>query len=70
MAKKRSSDKGVEFKIFLKSLTLTKIKESINHYNQFNVKENCEDKKLKGYSSLRNNKLVDFINSSLGENNK
>ncbi|MFX1377400.1 MAG: toll/interleukin-1 receptor domain-containing protein [Promethearchaeota archaeon] len=65
MAKKKSKQKELEpfpFNVFLKSLTIPKIKELINRYNQG---VNSKDKKLKGYSSFKKDELVNFIDTSL-----
>jgi hypothetical protein len=66
MAKKKSSQKAVEsfpFTIFLKSLTIPKIKEIINTVNS-------KEKKLKGYSNLKKDELVKLIEDSLEKNEK
>lgn len=70
MAKKKSSVKMLEFDIFLNSLTVSKIKELINYYNQTILKEENEEKKLKGYSALRKSELVEFVINSLNINDK
>ncbi|MHA1376112.1 MAG: hypothetical protein ACTSR7_17690 [Promethearchaeota archaeon] len=63
MAKKKSVKKGLEsfpFNIFLRSLTLPKIKELINRYNEI-VLVDSSDKKLKGYSILKKQDIVEFV---------
>lgn len=67
MGKKKSNQKGLEtftFKTFLKSLTIPRIKEIINRFNQ-SVKS--KEKKLKGYSAFKKDELVDFIDSSFSD---
>ncbi|MFX1569858.1 MAG: toll/interleukin-1 receptor domain-containing protein [Promethearchaeota archaeon] len=69
MGKKKSLQKGLEpftFKTFLKSTTIQKIKEIITSYNQTVEKE----KKLKGYSTLKKDELVTFIDTSLNPSEK
>ncbi|MFX0023638.1 MAG: toll/interleukin-1 receptor domain-containing protein [Candidatus Hermodarchaeota archaeon] len=70
MGKKKSIQKGLEslaFKTFLASLTIPKIKEIITKYNQ---EADSKDKKLKGYSGLKKDELVNFINSHLDNSDK
>ncbi|MFW9988666.1 MAG: toll/interleukin-1 receptor domain-containing protein [Candidatus Odinarchaeota archaeon] len=70
MGKKKPKVKGLEpftFETFLKSLTIPKIKEIIKAYNQGAI---SKEKKLKGYSSLKKEELVNFIDSSLEDNEK
>ena len=64
MVKKKPIKKGLEsftFKIFLKSLTLPKIKELINRHNDSILEENTQGQKFKGYSKLRKNLIYTWI---------
>jgi hypothetical protein len=66
MAKKKSNQKVLEpfpFSIFLKSLTVSKIKEVIN-------KVNSKEKKVKGYSALKKDDLIKLIDETLEKNEK
>jgi len=73
MVKKKLIEKGLEsftFKIFLKSLTLPKIKELINRHNDSILEENIPSQKFKGYSKLRKNELIDELDSFLVDHKK
>ena len=72
MAKKKTVRKGLEsftFKTFLKSLTIPKIKELFNRYTELALKDSST-KKLKGYSTLKKQDLVEFINMNVENNLK
>ena len=72
MAKEKSVKKGLEsfkFKTFLRSLTIPKITELINRYNELVLKDSSE-KKLKGYSTLKKQDLVEFVDINVDNNNK
>ncbi|MBY9003541.1 MAG: toll/interleukin-1 receptor domain-containing protein [Candidatus Lokiarchaeota archaeon] len=72
MAKKKTVRKGLEsftFKTFLKSLTIPKIKELFNRYTELALKDSST-KKLKGYSTLKKQDLVEFIDTNVENNLK
>ncbi|MFX0070350.1 MAG: toll/interleukin-1 receptor domain-containing protein [Candidatus Hermodarchaeota archaeon] len=68
--KKKSNNALSKFKLFLETMTVTKIKELIDYYNETYVINGPKNEKLKGFSAYKKAKLVDFIDSSLTDNEK
>ncbi len=73
MARKREFRKNLEpltFKTFLLTLTVAKIKELIDQYNEKFVINGPKNDLLKGYTTLKKLDLVEFVDSSLSEAKK
>jgi hypothetical protein len=73
MAKKKSKKQSSEehlFKLLLKSITVAKIKELIDYYNEKFVINGPKEELLKGFSSLKKAGLIDFVDSSLTTSEK
>ncbi len=60
----------LDFNLLLKSLTVSQIKEIIDDYNQQIINGDSKAKKLKGYSGLKKDELIEFVDSSLSEKDK
>ncbi|MFX1257604.1 MAG: toll/interleukin-1 receptor domain-containing protein [Promethearchaeota archaeon] len=70
MAKKKITDKKIispKFKLLLLSMTLAQVKKLIDDYNEKYVLNGPKKEKLKGYSRLKKEQLIEFIDSSLEE---
>ncbi|MFX1444176.1 MAG: toll/interleukin-1 receptor domain-containing protein [Promethearchaeota archaeon] len=73
MAKKKSKKESLDgnnFKLFLKSMTVAKIKELIDYYNEKFVINGPKDELIKGFSNLKKAELVGFVDASLSESEK
>ncbi|MFX1275938.1 MAG: toll/interleukin-1 receptor domain-containing protein [Promethearchaeota archaeon] len=73
MAKKKAHSiniNGEQFKLLMQSMTITNLKEVINHYNEKYVVNNTKTEKLKGFSSLKKEELIDFIDSAIKDKEK
>ncbi|MBY9006199.1 MAG: toll/interleukin-1 receptor domain-containing protein [Candidatus Lokiarchaeota archaeon] len=73
MSQKRSNKEKLEFlnfSTFLYSLTVLKVKDILHQYNDLMEKNGEKDKKIKGYSKLKKEELINLINSNLSEENK
>ena len=73
MGKKKSKKKNTEkfdFKLLLSSMTVAKIRELIDYYNEEYVVNGPKEEFLKGYSILKKAELVVFLDSSLTESEK
>ena len=72
MAKKKSrkkSSKDYDFKLFLQSMTVVKIKEVIDYYNEKFVINGPKEELLKGFSTLKKTELVEFVDDAFSYRN-
>ena len=73
MAKKKVDTRKIDssqFKLLLQSMTVARIKELIEYYNEKYVVNDPESEKLKGFSALKKEELIDFVAKNFNEKEK
>jgi len=73
MAKKKSKKKTIKdpnFKLFLQSMTIAKIKELIDYYNEKYVINGPKEELIKGFSTLKKVELVEFVDNAFSDAEK
>ncbi|MCP4764354.1 MAG: toll/interleukin-1 receptor domain-containing protein, partial [archaeon] len=73
MAKKKIDNRKIsasQFQLLLQSMTVANIKELIKYYNDKYIGNGSKNEKLKGFSALKKESLIEFVASHFNEKEK